>query len=526
MFKKLAFVRMFLFIGLFFSIIFAGAGMFYKMYFWDFSFMPKKATPVWTVEAHLTFEPTQNDVKVTFARPDNSGTDFKILDESIIAKKYSQEKQADKFILTSKKTKKKVQDVYYRVLLYDTTAGTQKRPVDTPQKPQQPLLDDQMLEVARQMLVLSAEKEGDSVQQIISFLNQTPPDETVVAFMPERKTPREVAEVVIDLLALKNIPARIVRGVKLAEGKKTFTPDVMVEAYLDKAWQIYDIETGVQGLPENFIVFERGGQSLVDVEGGENSVIRYSVMKSLSSSFKMAKHRAKNLSHEMMYNWSVFNLPIHQQNAIKWLMTFPLAILIVVFLRNVVGIKTMGTFTPMLISMSLIEAGFWAGLFSFLLIIGIGLAIRTGLSKLNLLLVPRISAVVIFVILIIQCFAVTGYQLDWRIASSALFFPIIIMAWIIERASIIWEEEGFKNAAKEVFFSLVVAVITYFVIVNNTIRHIMFAFNEFNLVILFVVMLLGTYTGYRLTELRRFAPLVKRIEAEQKTPRIKKKRAK
>jgi hypothetical protein len=36
----------------------------------------------------------------------------------------------------------------------------------------------------------------------------------------------------------------------------------------------------------------------------------------------------------------------------------------------------------------------------------------------------------------------------------------------------------------------------------------MFAFNELNLVILFIVMLLGTYTGYRLTELARFAPLI------------------
>lgn len=54
-----------------------------------------------------------------------------------------------------------------------------------------------------------------------------------------------------------------------------------------------------------------------------------------------------------------------------------------------------------------------------------------------------------------------------------------------------------------------VAILTYFVINNEEIRHILFAFNEINLVILLLVMLLGTYTGYRLTELRRFAPLVK-----------------
>ena len=83
------------------------------------------------------------------------------------------------------------------------------------------------------------------------------------------------------------------------------------------------------------------------------------------------------------------------------------------------------------------------------------------------------------------------------------------MAWIIERASITWEEDGPANAGREVFFSLLVAVITYFIVSSEYIRHIMFAFNELNLVILFIVMLLGTYTGYRLTELKRFSPLAK-----------------
>mgnify|MGYP000762536037 FL=1 len=224
----------------------------------------------------------------------------------------------------------------------------------------------------------------------------------------------------------------------------------------------------------------------------------------------MAGHRAELSHSKSWFDYSIYNLPLNEQNTLKWLMIFPLAILVVVLMRNVVGIQTMGTFTPMLIAMSLVKTGFWPGLICFSVILGVGLLIRAGLSKLNLLPVPRISAVVIFVILIMQALAIVGYQWKWEIASSALFFPIIIMAWIIERASITWEEDGAANATKEIIYSVLVAVITYFVIVNEDIRHIMFAFNEFNLVILFVVMLLGTYTGYRLTELTRFAPLAKK----------------
>ena len=105
---------------------------------------------------------------------------------------------------------------------------------------------------------------------------------------------------------------------------------------------------------------------------------------------------------------------------------------------------------------------------------------------------------------------IIGYQINWETASSAIFFPIIITAWIIERASITWEEDGPVNASKELLNSLIVGIIVYFVIANDHIRHIMFAFNELNIVILLIVMLLGTYTGYRLTELKRFAPLVKK----------------
>ena len=222
----------------------------------------------------------------------------------------------------------------------------------------------------------------------------------------------------------------------------------------------------------------------------------------------MAGSRAK-YENSRWFDFTIYNLPSLEQNTLKWLMIFPLGILLIVLMRNVIGIQTMGTFTPMLISMSLVKTGFIPGLVCFGLIIGIGLLIRTMLTRLNLLLVPRISSVVICVILIMQMLTIMGYQYNFSIASSAVFFPIIITAWIIERASITWEEEGVKNAVRQIVNSLFVAIVTYGVISNEYIRHIMFAFNEWNLVILFVVMLLGTYTGYRLTELKRFAPVAK-----------------
>ena len=510
MFKKLAFVRWGLFIGLILSCLYALFGIYYKINFLNFSLIPQTKTPVWTIESHIVFQPVDKDVKVLLPRA-QSDKNFKVLDESIIAKGYDVEEGKDKFILSAHDVKSQ-QDIYYRLLIYDVKPNNdllssyKKLPVV------QPLMDDEMLRIATELIALSKEKEGTPAEQLLQLINQDEANELVLSFVPARGNLKDKTERLIDLLALQNVSAQMIRGVKLEEGKKSLSADVMLSVYDDAehVWKTYDVETGAQGLPENFIAFQRGNASLVDVTGGKDSSIRYSVLKSLDSSFSMARHRAKNMHKETFFNYSIYNLPLDQQNALKWLMVFPLAILIVVLIRNVIGMKTMGTFTPMLISMALVETGFGAGLLCFSLIVGIGLAIRFLLSKFNLLLVPRISAVVVFVILIIQVCSIVGYQMNWQVASSALFFPIIIIAWIIERASIIWEEEGLHHAVKEVVCSVIAAIIIYFIIVNEPIRHVMFAFNELNLVILFLIMLLGTYTGYRLSELRRFAPLVQK----------------
>lgn len=491
------------------SIAFTGYSAYYKIKYWGFGIEPHASSDVWIIDAHISFKPTGEPISVSLASP-SMGEEFKILNEDIVASGYNVVHNTEKkrIDLTSS-PKIKQQNIYYRVSIYDNEDTKGKFREENKIKPIAPIYDAQQKEMVDKIIKAAENIEGNWVKKIITIFNKEPLDATVSAFLPIRVTKKERAEKIIDILAYKGIMARLVRGVKLEEGKKESYADLMLEAHDGHKWRIYNLNTAVEGLPKNFVIFQRGGVSLLDVSGGTNSKVKFSVLKSVSPSIKMAKHRAKLSDFSNIYNFSIYNLPLFAQNTLKWLMVFPLGILITVLMRNVIGLTTMGTFTPMLIAMSLVKTGFVAGLICFGIIISIGLLIRTLLSKLNLLLVPRISAVVIFVILIMQYMTIIGYQLNLEIASSAVFFPIIITAWIIERASIIWEEDGAKNATKEVVYSMITAIATYFVISNEYIRHITFAFNEINLVILFIVMLLGTYTGYRLTELKRFTPLAK-----------------
>lgn len=508
--KKVFSVRGLLSVMLLLSVIFAAAATYYKVRYWGFSFSPAEQSDVWTVDAHISFEPTGEPVEVSLSIP-TIGEEYKILSEDVIAQDYkvARDEQHKRLILSAPAQKGR-QNLYYRIMIYDNKDVSGKLHAEAPAKVQKPQFDDDLQKaLVEEIWTLAEQRKGDTpAQKLIRFLNEQPIAPEVDAFLPVKKTAPVMAEKIIFLLQAKKIPARVVRGIQLDEKRHAASADLMIETYEGSKWRIYDIATGEAGLPKSFIVFQRGGVSLLDVSGGSNSKVKFSVTKSAVSSFKMAGSRAK-YENSKFFNYTIYNLPSLEQNTLKWLMIFPLGILLIVLMRNVIGIQTMGTFTPMLISMALVKTGFVPGLVCFGLITGLGLLIRTMLTRLNLLLVPRISSVVICVILIMQVLTIFGYQYHFSIASSAVFFPIIITAWIIERASITWEEEGAKNAARQIVNSLFVAIFTYFVISSGYIRHVMFAFNEWNLVILFIVMLLGTYTGYRLTELKRFAPLVK-----------------
>lgn len=254
------------------------------------------------------------------------------------------------------------QDIYYRVMLFDNIDTRGKIKAPQPAAPKMPIMDEQTLTVAQQIIKLADQsQQGDDVSKIIRFINQVPADPTVQSYLPIKKTQKDIADAVRNLLSIKKIPNRVARGFKLEESKKSLSPDLMLQAYIDNQWKTYNLKDGAKGLPENFVIFQRGGESLIDVMGGENSVIKFSVMKSVTSSLSLASRRAKLAGQKSLFDYSIYNLPLAEQNTLKWLSIFPLAILIIVLLRNVVGVKTMGTFTPMLLSMSLVKTGFWPG---------------------------------------------------------------------------------------------------------------------------------------------------------------------
>ena len=149
------------------------------------------------------------------------------------------------------------------------------------------------------------------------------------------------------------------------------------------------------------------------------------------------------------------------------------------------------------------------GLMMFIGVLGIGLWIRSYLSHLNLLLVARVSAVVIVVVLLMAALSLISYKLGVDQALTVTFFPTIILSWTIERMSILWEEEGGREVMMQGGGSLLVAVLAYLTMSVPVVEHLTFNFPELLISLLGVILLIGKYTGYRLSELYRFRDMAK-----------------
>ncbi len=234
--------------------------------------------------------------------------------------------------------------------------------------------------------------------------------------------------------------------------------------------------------------------------------VSISIKQDEVSAIMLAEERAE-ARQSVIADYALSQLPIQTQYVYSILLMLPLGALVMIFLRNVVGISTFGTFMPVLVALAFRETHLLFGIMLFVMIVGIGLVLRFYLEKLHLLLVPRLASVLILVIIIMTLVSLVSHRLGLETGLSIALFPVVIMSMVIERMSIIWEERGAQEAFVEGAGTLLTAALAFLVMENPQLQHLIFTFPELLLVLLGICLLMGCYTGYRLTELVRFRQL-------------------
>ena len=485
-------------------LIIAGAALsMYRHDVYGVPWTPGEKRALWELEARIEFDAIGEPVKVSMAAPETQ-QGFTLIDESTSSPGYGVALiDTDKGRRAEWSIRKASgrQILYYKTqMLVDEQASYSVTPPkgDTVSVS----LDNPQQTAATALLEKARALSSDNITLTRELIKQFNDRNNQNASLLLNSLSREQA--IVNLLSLEGIHARIVGGLQLEDGRRRQSITPMVEVWDNSNWQLFDLQSGQEGKPDDILVWNQKGHSMLDVIGGRNSNISFSI---IAQDITPQHATREKVQAEDLLNFSIHSLPIEEQAMFKTIMLVPIGALIVVFLRIIIGLKTSGTFMPVLIAVAFVQTQLVTGILGFLLIVGTGLIIRSYLSRLNLLLVARISAVIITVILIISVFTVVAFKIGLVEGLSITFFPMIILSWTIERMSILWEEEGAKEVMIQGGGSLLTAVLVYLAMTNDLVRHLTFNFIGVQLIVLALILVLGNYTGYRLSELRRFKPL-------------------
>jgi hypothetical protein len=465
-------------------------------------FSPGQKQPVWLVEARVDFLADGGPVTASLSLPE-AVPGFELHEEQAASPGYGFVITTDAGDRRAEWTRREAvgeQSLYYSAQFVE--ADTPEMDAAEAAGESLPVYWDEAQELAADQVLRRARETSSSprslARELIKLLNAPSPDQNTALL---RAGERNQAELLMLLLERAGIATRTVMGLYLEDARRRQALTPMVDVHTGKEWLLFNPETGETGVPPNLLLWHRGGISVLDVTGGRNSRVSFSMIRQSVSARQLAL--AKD-SKSIFSQLGVHRLPIEEQSMFKLLLLLPLGAAVVVFMRVVIGLQTAGTFMPILISLAFLQTSLVPGLISFISVVGIGLALRGYLSRLNLLLVARIATLIVLVIFVISALSIIGYQLGYSTGMTITFFPMIIIAWTIERMSILWEEEGPHEVLIQGGGSLLVAVVAYMLMQWPLLRHLSFNFPELNLVLLAVILAMGQYTGYRLSELRRF----------------------
>jgi hypothetical protein len=439
----------------------------YKSLVLGFPLLPDARSEYWNLEVSVDFTPGDEPVQVSLQIPESSSR-FAVMDENFISRGYglmTRRTDSGRQAVWSSRMDEGEKTLYYRARIRRLPAG------------------------------------GVGAQPPAPEVGVPEPDEV------SGPTGLRAMNVAARLLVRAGIPARVVHGIRLQEQRQLLAPVHWLEVLIEDRWWSFMGAAG-ESLPDEFFPWWRGDQPPVRFRGVTSQSYHFAISRSAEMAVTAAIEGGR-IRHPLLAEFSLFRLPLETQAIYQILLMVPLGVLLLVIMRNVIGVKTFGTFMPVLIALAFRETQLLWGIVLFCIVVGMGLAVRLYLERLKLLMVPRLASVLIVVILLMAVLSLLSHRMGLERGLSVALFPMVILAMTIERMSIVWEERGAAEAFRQGMGSLFVAVLAYGVMTRETLEHLVFVFPELLLLVLAATLLLGRYTGYRLLELYRFRVLAR-----------------
>lgn len=515
-------------------------GIFYYKYATlEFPLTPDKTYNSWHIEARMKVTAGwrnakgENPATLRVHIPPSNSNRFAIVEEKFVASGYGEEvdanaKEGNRLVTFSKRQIDRNEALFYQALIYELDSPAEITPpeirpaVTSPYAKgnraalngaqEDPLLNaiDVLVDEAR---ARSAD-ERTYVREIFKIIEHSNDDRlgVIIDTLQLRNDPVQLAQILIEA---NNIPTRTVHGVHLTANQRNAHMQVWLDVFLEGKWESLDPISHRFGLEEKYLVWWYGNEPLLSSDGLRKLDVALSVRQNTDKALTRAIWKSGEIAN-LLLKFSFYNLPLESQLLFQVLLLIPVGGLVIAVLRQIIGVRTFGTFMPVLVALAFRETGLVNGIILFVTIVVLGLLVRAYFARLQLLLVPRLASVLTVVVLILSMVAMVANNMHLVMGLSISLFPIVILTMTIERISLMWDEYGAKTAMKTSLGSLFSAILSYLVMYQETLNHLFFAFPELLLIVLAITLLMGRYNGYKLTEYFRFKALQNELERSKK----------
>lgn len=471
---------------------------------------------LWNIDAKVEFVASAKDpVKIQMFVPPLA-RDYISLNESFISNNYGvsvNRIDGNRKVTWSARRASGNQTLYYRLVLTKRYNGDKPRTKG-------PIFRDSMIidgpeKIAAEALLAPIRQHSADVEtfigEAIKRVNTLSDDNVKLLLAGDTSTPNK-ARITELLLSIAHVPMEKVHTIRLVADQPQ-TPELWLRSFNGKDWLYFNPDTGAQGLPEDRLLWWIGDENLITVEGGKKATVNFSLNNSEMNAIRLAKLNDENSDADFL-SYSLYGLPLQTQQTFMIMVMIPIGVLVILILRNLIGLQTLGTFTPVLIALAFRETQLGFGIVLFTLITALGLSLRSYLEHLKLQMLPRLSVVLTFVVVLIAAISLFSHKLGLERGLSVALFPMVILTMTIERLSITWEERGASHAMKVAIGTLFAASLAHLIMSVPELTYFVFTFPAVLLILVGFMLAMGRYRGYRLTELMRFKAFIKEEEGK------------
>ncbi len=513
----------------------------YKSQVLDLSLIPQMVDDVWNV--HMSMKPKGDLTAFSFPIP-KSGPGIKVSDEKVRSKDFLvfMDANSDSKLATwsSKEFIKRrvsfsaridLKPLMYKNIPKDFTESYPKGLEVYLEVPKLLPEDVAAIELLEGAILEGTEDKTSLVRKIYYYVEEEIQRNTAIKTIHEtlnsgKGSPLIKAKLFNIMARRKGVPSRIVVMVRMPDSKQqkektklrfTFANEV----FLSNRWVPIDTNRGYFAeRPDNFMVVHRNYEEVEKIIS--KKAVSYSIQaeRARINRYNKAEFKKAVLKTDSIFSrFSLYRLPLPLQTMFTTILLIPVGTLVLCLARNIIGIPTFGMFTPILLTLFFKETSFGFGLLFFMVVVLIGIGQRYVLDKFYLLAVPRMSIILTFVIMLMIVYSLTAADLTSISQKHLAFFPIVIVTTNIERLSIMLTEEGLLNTLKTLVGTLVIAILGFSLYSIPELEMFMFTNPELLFTIVGLLILIGKYKGYRLSEFIRFRDLVrqkKKLAGESK----------